>query len=157
MKLTVWTVGNQSHSYFWTRFLRELKQLKVWWKCFFRASPSHKPQQLSSTAPGMCRKGCSVTTAEVRSTPRSGRQHQDQLADFHTELKIILSTKRCKKSNQLLKTCPLPLPLTALPLWFHLHFRIYLNWVSQNVCQHATFILPGLWFRGQISIPYSAT
>lgn len=36
-----------------------------------------------------------------------------------------------------------PLPLTTLPLWFHLHFGIYQNWVSQTVCQRATFMLPG--------------
>lgn len=59
--------------------------LKVWWKCFLGASPSHKPQQLSSTAPGMFRKGSSLTTTEVRSTLRSGWQHQHEPADLKTK------------------------------------------------------------------------
>lgn len=60
-----------------------------WWfrKCFWKASPSHKPQQLSSTAPGMCRKGCSLTAAEVRNTLRSGWQPRHESADSNIAVK----------------------------------------------------------------------
>lgn len=72
-----------------TPVLTEVKTsaIEVCWKCFSEASPSHKPQQLSSTARGMCRKGSSLTAAEVRSTLRSGWQHQHESADSYSQRK----------------------------------------------------------------------
>ena len=51
---------------------------------------------------------------------------------------------------------PPPLALPTLPLWFHLHFGICQNWVSQTVCQRATFILPGLYGIGAKSPSHAA-
>lgn len=138
---------------------KKMQATEVWWKCFFRASPSHKPQQLSSTAPGMCRKGCSLTAAEVRSTLEVWVAAPAQASLTHTHIKKPYLW-RCEKSTQqlsLLQTYPPPLTLNTLPLCFHLHLGISQNWVGQTVCQCATFILPGLWDRGQISLPYTAT
>lgn len=82
--------------------MRSINSTAAEWKCILRASPSHKPQQLSSTAPGMCRKGCSLTTAEVRSSLRSGWQHQHEPADSYevVKRKRQLYLWRGKKSTQ---------------------------------------------------------
>lgn len=51
----------------------------------------------------MCRKGCSLTAAEVRSTLRSGWQHQHEPADSYIDIKKKKRQPylwRCKKSTQ---------------------------------------------------------
>lgn len=96
---------------------------EVCWKCFFWASPSHKPQQLSSTALGMCRKGSSQTAAEVRSTLRCGWQHQHRPADSNVDIK---KNKSMRTRNELISFFPTewpdPLtqrsaPLVSLVIW----------------------------------------
>lgn len=154
--------GDRPCSGVWTRTRRSRKkqETEVWWKCFFRASPSHKPQQLSSTAPGMCRKGCSPDRCRGEKHSEVWVAAPTRASWLHKKESLIHKDAR----NQLNSFPPtnltrpnLLLPLTTLPLEFHLHFGIYQNWVGQTVCQHATFILPGLWDRGQLSVPYSAT
>lgn len=55
----------------------------------------------------MCRKGCSLTTAEVRSSLRSGWQHQHEPVDSCVAVKKYRWTYlwRCKKSTQQLPLC----------------------------------------------------
>lgn len=134
---------------------------EVWCKSCSGASPSHKPQQLSSTAPGMCRKGCSLTArrGERHSRgPGGSAASAGQLT--HASLRNIppYLLRRGAIDSAALPPQTRPPSLSPLcPFGFIYIFGIYQNWVSQTVCQQAAFDLTRALGRGQISVPHSAT
>lgn len=101
--------------------------------------------------PGMCRKGCATTAAEVRNALRSGWQRQHQRLRWSPTFTCIEKHIYIRTSGHA------PLQLTAVPLWFASQFGIYQK-LGQPSCLS---VCSGYFTRtsgereGQVSIAYS--
>lgn len=96
------------------------KRWKFCWKCFSGAPPSHKPQQLSSTAPRNVQEG------QRHDRRRGEKRSEVWVATGSTNADAGLRLLRASKSTSIYgQSGRAPLQLGSVPLWFASQFGIY--------------------------------
>lgn len=110
--------GDRPCSGVWTRTRRRRKtqETEVWWKCFFRASPSINHSNYLPQLQECAGRAAPLTAAEVRNTLRSGWQRQHEPADYIKKKALSIKMREINSTASLLPTWPGPAFSSLSPL-----------------------------------------